>query len=366
MKVRRSILTSIISPWIGIIFSTLSGNKKSIAFYFALISVLFVPIETNDKYYYQTLYLDFYNQGVDELIYLLGFKLDFIFYPLLFFGSKFKIPFELINFIFSYGTLYFLFSFLEQFVSPKNLRKGFVLILITLSFADFFSGIRFYLALSLLLFSLIYPGLLKRLGIGLIAVLVHPGIAIHFMTFSIFFNRKNSELPLKLILFLALLVGLVGMEVFISALMTALPINELIENKLTGYFLEQSKTIRELSEGNLNFKLFFYYRIAIIFFMCHHGIILFMKKKFSRFDSLSIISLSISFLTLFIPEVFLRYSLLYIPFYIIVILSPKKLIAKQLFSLYCYVYFTLQVIVYSYQIIGEFGIKTLTFNLFNE
>ena len=366
MKLSKSVLSTIVSPWIGLFLSILRGKKKQVSFCFAIISTLFIPLETNDKFYYKTIYNEFLSNGYDDLIYFLTFKLDFIFYPLLFLTSKLNIPFELFNFIVSFTTLYLIFSFLEQNVPSKQDKRVFILVLLSLSFADFFSGLRFYLALSILLYSISFSNNFKQISFGLVSLLFHPSLILHFTSFYLFNNKANKELILKIIFITSLIVGFTGLELIIDTILEVLPENKLIEDKVNGYFFEQTKTLREFRDGNINFFLFFYYRYLIFIFFSVHAFYLLLKKRFSKIDVFSILSIIIMSLMITVPEVLLRFSLFHIPLFIAFILNRKQFLYTSLFTVYCMIYFILQVLINFNQIFGKLGINALTFNLIYE
>lgn len=133
-----------------------------IAILFGLVSYLYVPHVLDDKSRYISLYYSFLNSSFsDFVIYVKSGRPDFVFHFLIFLFAKLNISFQVLFLLLTTCTVsgfYFVYSKIinNTYTSRKLFVLSVLLMLLSLSLPDLFSGVRFYFAASIVVLSIYY------------------------------------------------------------------------------------------------------------------------------------------------------------------------------------------------------------------
>lgn len=154
-----SFILFLISPLLSlpaIAYGFMRKNSKSllfIAFFIGILSYLYIPVETNDKSRYLSLYLYFRTQPSFSLYIIEHSRHDFLYHFIIYVFARLNIS---VGFIFFFCTsisflnifLAFCRYFRNQLSSNKVFIGGIVILIVSLSLPSVFSGVRFFLASS--------------------------------------------------------------------------------------------------------------------------------------------------------------------------------------------------------------------------
>ena len=331
-----------ISPILGfplMVIEIYRKNKSSvvlISLLLALLSFYWVPPSYFDKAHYIVFYEEYKHLDFSSFLStVLSKKADFIFYLILYLCASLNIKFYFcigfITFITSYFIHDFFFKMSSIFTVDKSTFIWFFLgITISISFAYFFSGIRFYLAISIFLKSLFYLNTKQKkkfIFLFILSVMTHfgtiaflPAILLHSV-----FNKKARII--KLLFILSFVMLFITRELLLSLLDFGF-FGEIISHRINVYLDESDNVERQLADGSAYFTIKYYLAY------CFHIIaLLFSVLNIKRNDNYFLIVL-VCLMTVNIfgsaPFLFLRLSLVANTtiFFVLLFLSDKNSISK--------------------------------------
>lgn len=370
----ETLIILILSPIMSIpllILQTIRKDKnvlKLISLLFGFLGFLYIPTSTNDKARYFERYIYFDDLSLEKFLdhLVLTKRPDFVFESMLFIFSKMNIDiqwlFLLITTFIVYSILSFCNNILENNYKQSKLLSltplMVLIIILSFSYSGLFSGVRYYFALSIFLWSIYYLFINKHLVKGVI--LITLSILTHF-SFSLFvpaiiiFLIFKSRINYKYI-FICSLVFLILPQNFLENILGFLELPETYGNKADVYLNSEV----EFSQNSiiLNFL-----RNAWIYFLFFF--ILFINKdKDNDLINLLIFFTSVVNITYAIPLVYNRYIiLLKIMFLVVIFISSIKdnTSKKYLYILLTlfFISFLIDINVLRYNIIASYSIDNL-------
>lgn len=298
-----------------LIIETIRKKRKItigvISFFIGLFSFSYVPSFTNDKYYYFELYQDFQIYGLKYYLSYLEYRPDVIFYSLIYTFTVLGL-----NFKFFCGLLGgFMFYFISWSIGLNSVedRKKFMFILFLLitgiSFPDYFSGLRFYFALTLFLIG-IRLFITKRIFFSFFFILISFFTHFSILAFAwvpiILVLKPRIEL-LNILYAFSLLFLFLPVNEVITEFLIALNLDFAFVEKSLGYLQNEDHFLEGLSQGNIFNKVQFYYRMAIVVVVNLSFFVV--RKTNSQYLPIYILQLTLTNLLFTIPVVYLRYSI---------------------------------------------------------
>lgn len=336
-------------------------NKKLpiilVSFFIGLFSFLYVPSITNDKFYYFELYQDFQNYGFRYYKNYIMFRPDIVFYSLIYLFSLLGLSFKFLS-GFLGGFIFYFTSTSIGLNSIKDKNKyTFVLILLILgiSFPDYYSGLRFYFALTLFLLGIKFY--LKK-NFFLCTTLILLSFLTHFslLVFSwvpVILILKPRITRLNIIYLFSLVFLFIPTNDIIINLLENIQVDAIAFEKVFGYLENEDHFLRDLSKGNLFNKIQIYYRLAIV--VVFNLSYFWFRKKNSKFLSLFLVQLILTNLLFSIPVIYLRFSIF--TFYLLIALLITldiKVFHKRIYLAYFCIYFIMFFLVFKENILETF------------
>lgn len=318
----KNILFFIISPFLSIPF-IIEGivrkrdyNLYLLATLIGVVSYLFVPLETNDKAVYYSYYDNFKTIDFSSFIDFLTFNPDFIFYGLIYLFAKLNIKIELLFLVLTSFTtsiyLWFFIKFKFKQVVSGQIYLMFVLgVLFSLSLDTLLSGIRFNLAIALIIISFQKLFFEKKVFIGylflLLSVFTHFSFAV-FIPFVLLLNLfKNKTLLFKMMFLGSFIFLLIPKNVLISSI-PFLDTLEVLENKGNVYLNgEEDFLSNNLKNGNTNNFVVFFISTLWVYLSYFYLFFTFRQKNIIR--NIIFIIFSISNFFYQFPTIYTRYLL---------------------------------------------------------
>lgn len=278
----------------------------------AIISFLYIPLETNDKARYILLYEYFLEHAsfecfIDYLI--IRSRPDFLFHFFVYIFSYLSIPSGFLFFIITFITLYNICFLFNKILIDEQVYLLFVLvILVGISYPDLFSGIRFYLASSFIFPSLYYFRYNKKLKLWFSFVLA---ISIHFSSILLIFSciimflfEKTSMRIVKNIFIFSLFFVFLPTSVYESLVSFISVFGSEYEQKGHQYLIGEDFLLRNLAVSGFSAYVKYYY--SIVWILLAYVYCLFCKKNTTFFKYVLIL---FSLINIFYnaPTVFFRY-----------------------------------------------------------
>lgn len=311
----------IISPILGLplmLQEVYKKNKSSVVFIsliLALLSFYWVPASYFDKAHYIEFYEHYKELKLSEFIrQVISKKVDFIFYFFLYFCATFHIKFYFCVAIITFTTSYFIHDFfLKMFFLLSRNKKYFIWyffgITISISFAYFFSGLRFYLGVSLFLQALfcLYTGNIKKfLLFYALAALSHFSFVMFLPAIVLYGTLNKKVLVIKAFYFFSLFFLFIQREQLFSLLSFGF-LGDDLGQRVNVYLDETDNVEQQLAGGSIYFTIKYYLTLAFYFIST-----LFITLNIKRKDKYFLILLACFIITnLFgsVPFIFLRFTL---------------------------------------------------------
>lgn len=308
----------LLSPFLSLPFILFQIKRKSgkiplilISLIFGIISYLYVPTFSNDKTRYMERYELFKHFTYSELwdYFILVNRPDFIFDHLNYFFSKFNLNLQTLFFLITSFTVYSFLIFIKRInqyynISFKYTLSSVFLIILSFSYQDLFSGIRFFFAGSLFVWVLYYfiwkKNIFKAIIIYVLVLLIHfsyaffiPGI----LLFILFKKYKN----IKWILGLSL-IFLILPRSFIIDLFNTINLPESYMYKADSYLTSE----REFSG---DFIIFLHLR-RLWLYVTYFYLFTVKRENINQLFIILMIFISLANITYSMPLVFHRFSIL--------------------------------------------------------
>lgn len=308
-------------------------NSSTLIFIFiiGIISYLFVPSLTNDKAYYYFIYDNIkYSSFSEFYTFFLTGKTDFVFYLLIYLFKTLAIPLHFLFFFITSLTLWLWFSPIARFSQKYPLTKNrtvfvfFLIILFSFSPSGILSGVRFYLAISLVFYSFCTSFLLngnKRISLIIIilASLTHFSCVIFVPVFLLLWLRPNND-KLYVSLFLLSFIFILIPRDFLLTQFSRLSLSDVFESKTSSYLGDSDYIENSLSVGNFNNFLKFFFKTLWVYLAYFY---LFFNKKQSVIRNSFLLAVAISNLFYSAPTVYNRYIILALGLFIILIIRDN-------------------------------------------
>lgn len=328
-----------------------------VSFFVGLFSYLYVPSFTNDKFYYFELFQDFKVYGFGYYKTYLEFRPDLFFYSLIYLVSLIGVSFKFFCGIIG-GFMFYFISWSIGLSSVEEKKKyNFILVLLItgISFPDYYSGLRFYFALTLFLMGIrfyLQKNVLLSATLILVSFLTHFSL-LAFSWVPLIFILKPKMRILKIIYLFSLVLLFIPInEIFLSFLQS-LNMNVIAFEKSISYLQNEDHFLRDLSTGNLFNKIQIYYRLAIVAVFNFSFFLL--KKTDSKFLPLFIVQLIVTNIIFSIPVVYLRFSIFtFYLFVAVLIASNIRVFYKRIFLCYFFLYFIMFFLVFKENIFVTF------------
>jgi hypothetical protein len=334
----RSLMVFFLSPFLSFPFfvnDVVNGHYKAIriiSLLIGFIAMLYIPTLNNDKSFYYYYYSVFGDLSITEFWeYISIYKTDYAFYVFIYAFAQFGIPLKFLFLIFAYLTVSIWFGIITSLIKTKAGFYGSIsfwvfLILFSFSPTGLFSGVRFYLAISLVLLAIVRFSLSgKRFWQSL--AIVFFGSIIHFSCllfipylFLLKYIGGNVK-ALKVVFYLSFIFLLLPRDV-LSKIIVVGGSSDVYNAKVDSYlsaedYIENSKEI-----GNFNNYLKYFFK-SLWIYLCIYYVMITRRQHSLLFSALM---LSVVFSNLFInsPTVYNRYLILVLGLFI-----------SQLFYDYC-------------------------------
>lgn len=327
MKIQKGTFESMVlfclSPFLSLpimLFNIARGNRIALnlfALFLGIISYLFIPTFSNDKTRYIERYLLYkiydFTQYLNHLV--ITKRPDFIFETLIYLFSAFNFNLHFLFFLVTSFTTFTVFNFILKVIDFEKQQKKLniiVLFLLIFSFSlqGIFSGIRFMLGTSFLLWGVYYFLYLKK-NIGilffLLAIFTHYSLmfflpAIVLLKFS---DNKFKKINLKTIFIFSLLFLLLPSSIF-SNLLGNIDFSEGYSNKINQYSQGEDFVSSGLTKG-ITQQFIFFFRTAWFYVIL---LFLLFNKRYntnSFIAKMLLVFLSFVNITYSIPTIHSRY-----------------------------------------------------------
>lgn len=302
-----------------------------------LFSYYYFPPSYFDKVIFYHSYDYYRNLDVSSFFLYLTNKADFIFYLLYFLSAKLNIGFHFTCFLLTTLTIYLYASSFKTIQSQFTI-KNLLFFIIILSLAYLFSGIRFYLACAFLIGAIASYSKEKKLMSFILTILA---IFTHFATIAlvlfIIFGLISNLKFLKYLVFISFLVTFVFSSLFTEVLQINL-LGSAITKKIEIYLGSEDVVLEQINNGSVYyvFKLFFTEALRIfmvIYFLTRCKVVSLKTRVFG--SVLILLNLVSSY-----PFILLRYELVFVSFFLLLIISEeskKRVIKDKLIKSVAYV-----------------------------
>lgn len=316
----------------ALIFGVYKKSKTSVylfALLFGVLSYLYVPSYTNDKVRYLELYQTINTFGFDYLVsYLSRGRPDFILHYLIFICTYFSIPFRVLFFFITSFTVWaYLYTYIKIFYYKYGRRQffiGFVLITLSFSWPDLFSGTRFYFASAFVLLSFYYGiyerKIVKPILLLLIGVFIHFSMAVFFPVFFLikFFPYINKTYRTIFLISFAFIFAPKGL---IGSVIDSLGLSGGFASKADVYLEGEDFLERGIDAGGISY----YLRVLLnnLWIYVAYIYLLFFDKEKSKVKNLTLLSFAVINLFYAVPTVYSRYILFVKILFILYIMSTS-------------------------------------------
>lgn len=378
----ETVIFFILSPFLSLpfIFIQLLRKDKAVkwmlAILFGLLSFLYIPYRFSDKGVYLERYIEYQNYifyGFSYFDFLKHLVLinrpDFIFEHILYFFSKFDWNIQWLFFALTSITVYSIFTFIErilQFYEGKNTTLSpfyIVIIIFSLSLGALFSGVRFYFASSLFLWSIYYfyfnRHRLRAFIFLVLAISTHFSF-VFFLPILLLVRYISQGFNLNILLLISLVFWFLPDSIIIG-LFESLPLPGNYEVKKDSYIYSE----RVYSD---NFIILDYLRNLWLFFFTFF-ILFIHREKPNLLLKLIIISICLINITYPIQVVFIRYMIvvkvLALAYFFII--SKKNVHYYTCFLILCFCFlinFIVEANVIRYNLIASYNFKEM-WNIYN-
>lgn len=277
-----------------VIYGIYKNNKSSIVLFCLILSIMsygFISGYGNDKSYYIYLYKEFELMSFHGFLEYILDKADFIFYILIYIFSLLKIPFDFFSMFVTFLTLYIIFigvcNFLENY-EYKNFFIPVSFVILSLSIPDLFSGMRNYLSIAFIFYSLsllvsnnlnIKNRYAKIYIFMIMGVLTHFSSIVYLLVF-LCFRFANIKI-IKLFFFLSLGFFFISKE-FLTNLFLLFNFSDVYSSKIDFYVSGDGFIANSIEVGNLNNKLRILFNLSW-FYLCLFFCFLNIKNNNSSF-----------------------------------------------------------------------------------
>lgn len=342
MKISSSLLVFTISPILSI-FHILRDiyNNKIIGYvlaslFFFLLSYLYIPSDGGDKSYYIKLYYYFSTIEFSEGVLYIKDKLDdFTLYFLLLIFSQLGISHSLFFGLITGTTVCILFvifynSIVEFKVSKFSTIFFFFILICSISLPAFFSGIRFYFALSFLVFGFYQLFKENNTMFGLFSMIfattIHYSITALVIP-SIIFILLRRNLNLLKFSYLASLPLIASPEVILS-LLSYLPFQDFDPRYI---FKVISYTgAKEFVVTNSGHAIYIFFG-KLWYFLISLYVIFNIRRNQNQWFAPLLIMMTISNLVFSFPWIFNRFSYITLIVFVYVIVNDYKTYSRNNF-----------------------------------
>lgn len=313
----ETVIVFLLSPLLSIPFLLIQLRRGDryvkiiLSLLIGLLSFVYIPHFTNDKTRYFERYEHFKFIDFDGFLLHLVYtqRPDFIFEFFIFCFSKIGFNIQYLILLVSSFTFYSIYSFFENVFSYYKIERRWYkfiapIVLVTLSVAALFSGIRFYLGTAFLLWAIDFMLLRKNTKIGILFLAL--SVSTHF-SFSMFVPIlllyrffPNNALLLKALLSVCLVLWFIPKD-FLERFIDVLKLSESYKGKSEAYITDEVKRSENMLILMYIQNLWSYF--AVIF------LLLIKKNKITNYVKFIILSFVVIGITHPLIVVYARYML---------------------------------------------------------
>lgn len=324
----------LLSPVLSIPF-ILNGiynkNKRSVFLFVILVGIIsfsYIPSITNDKADYYYLYQDFSTYSfADFREYILLYKVDFIFYFFIYIFALINIPLHFLFLIVTVFTVAIYFKlFLELAKCLPTLKNSlffiyFLLFLFSLSPPNLLSGVRYFMAISIVLNSFVNYILFKKnflhcLLLLILAALTHFSTLVFIPVFLLISLKPKSNKFYRSIFLISFLFVLIPRSFLLDQL-SNISLFDTLDSKVQSYLGEKDAIENSLLIGNWNNASKIFLNTLWVFILYFYLIIT--RKKNSPIKNLLLLVLSVCNIFYSAPTIYQRYQILALILFIILL-----------------------------------------------
>ena len=336
LLISKSVPVFIISPLLSLYFiiKDIYNHKKAgyimLAFFISLLSYFYIPSENGDKSYYFNLYNYFSTISYTEGLSYIRLRMeDFTFYYLILVFSYLGISFSLLSGLITGITVSVLFYIFYQSVVEKNVSKFMILflfisLLASISLPPFFSGLRFYFALSFVIlgmyFCFIREMRLRGILFLVFASTIHWSVFV-FIFLALFYLLTNKNFIIIKGIYLFSFLFLFASQLFFIEILDFLPIlniDTIYLDKYLAYVAGNEFVITNTGHAIYVFfgKLWYY---LITFFA-----IINLNRNDNKWLPVLFIALILANITIAFPYIFNRYGFVILIIFLFVLVNDYK------------------------------------------
>lgn len=325
-----------LSPFLSIPFILHGIYKRSknsvflFVFLISIVSFLYFPSLSNDKAYYYMLYDAFSGMSWEKFTtFLFSEKTDFIFYLLIYLFSYLTLPLKYFFLLVTAATVSLWMSFFlkisGKLYQSKHFFLYFLLFVFSFSPAGLFSGVRFYLAISMVLYGFSFTILdrgkkYKGVLYVIAGALTHFSCTI-YVPVIIFFTFTSLDTKFYHILLLcSFAFCFVPREFFLSQV-HYFSLAEAYQYKVTSYLGEKDYIENSLLVGNFHNFLKFFFKTFWVYFAYLY--VIRYKKQHSKVKNAFLVALSTANIFYSAPTVYNRYLILALGFFIVLLIRDR-------------------------------------------
>lgn len=351
----------LLSPFLSIPFLLLQFKRKdrwaSVMFSFlvGIIAYLYIPAVSNDKAKYYIRYEFYKNLSLSDFYnFLVSLKKpDFIFDFILFAARKYNIRLEFVFFALTFLCVYLLFNIINSIIEQTQSKSYNYLLVSVLTFFSFslpslYSGLRFTLGASILVFGIYQLLFLKNKVIGIILIIIatqtHFSLLYFIPALAIFSFDKFEKVDYRLFFLLSLLFLLIPTSVT-SSIFSFMSLSESLDAK-TSVYVDGKDAVSQNFDSNQSSKILYilrtawYYMMLIILIFYHKKLIFNDWSK--KFIYLLYIFIFFVNFTYSFTTVFSRFSivikLLFLLYIVYLYLNINTVFTKKVFYLILFFY----------------------------
>lgn len=363
-------ITFFLSPLFSIPLILLQLKKRDnsvlilVALFFGYLSFLYIPSISNDKAEYYSRYAKYLDYDFGDLInYLKAVsRPDFVFEFIIYFFARLNINIQLMFFFLTSFTVYSIFAFVKEVVN-KYVNGNFyftifttLLIIFSLSFSGLLSGIRFYFATGIFIWSIYFLffqiNIRRGVLLFILTLFTHFSFAF-FIPAIILVYLFPANLNPKIVLGFSLLFLFLPKD-FLGSIFGFLQMPESYSNKADSYMNVEQVTSENSLILNFLRNLWLYFAYFYLLFF----------NKNSNNKALLVLMIFLSFvnITYSVPLIFNRYTVvLKILFltYLLFLYKSNKLDLKYLllFSASFFINFVIDINVLRYNFIASYQLS---------
>lgn len=320
-----NIMLFVASPFLAIpsiLYGVTQKSKFSLwllIFTLGLVSYYYIPNFSDDKARYFEIYADFSNVSfIEMLTFFFISSQDFILQSLFYIASQLEIPAQLVFGVVTVITLSLIFKIYydildkSKIVSNKDSLLSLFLLILSISYLDLFSGIRFVFATAFIGYAY-YQGLILQnqrkayLYLGL-ACFTHFSTLTFIIGYFILRLSANKDYFFRIAFVLSLTFLLLPKGFLVDAF-SSVGFSGALEEKGKAYIVEEDFIQSGINNGTFGSMVVHY--VSILWLFSAYLYLLVTLKRLGPWRNIALFTATLINIFYSVPTIFFRYALIF-------------------------------------------------------